>query len=115
MFIDRREHLLNMKNKYLTKCLCVTMAAALSLGRAQAGVLAADGTSLSVTEAAIQSDETAQETAAAKAAVPTQVPTAAPTQTPTAAPTQMPAAQLAEAAEASAQVPARSYSDAAAF
>lgn len=73
MFIDRREHLLNMKNKYLTKCLCVTMAAALSLA-GPAGVLAADGTSLSVTEAAIQSDETAQETAAAKATVPTQVP-----------------------------------------
>ena len=54
------------------------MAAALSLA-GPAGVLAADGTSLSVTEAAIQSDETAQETAAAKAAVPTQVPTAAPT------------------------------------
>ena len=94
-----------MKNKYLTKCLCVTMAAALSLA-GPAGVLAADGTSLSVTEVAIQSDETAQETAAAKATVPTQVPTAAPTQTPTAAPTQMPAAQPAEAAEASAQVPA---------
>ena len=44
MFIDRREHLLNMKNKYLTKCLCVTMAAALSLA-GPAGVLAADGTS----------------------------------------------------------------------
>lgn len=80
------------------------MAAAVSLA-GPAGVLAADGTSLSVTEAAIQSDETAQETAAAKAAAPTQVPTAAPTQTPTAAPAQTPAAQPAETAEASAQTP----------
>ena len=30
MFMNRREHLLNMKNKYLTKCLCITMAAAIS-------------------------------------------------------------------------------------
>lgn len=113
MFIDRREHLLNMKNKYLTKCLCVTMAAALSLA-GPAGVLAADGTSLSVTEAAIQSDETAQETAAAKATVPTQVPTAAPTQTPTAAPTRC----LQRARRSSRSIcpgTGRSYSDAAAF
>ena len=48
MFIDRREHLLNMKNKYLTKCLCITMAAAVSM-TGPASIFAADETSLSGT------------------------------------------------------------------
>ena len=88
MFIDRREHLLNMKNKYLTKCLCITMAAAVSFA-GPAGVLAAEETSLSVTEAAIQSEETSQKSAAAKTAEAVQTPAKQPaevTKAPTLAP-----------------------------
>ena len=51
MFIDRREHLLNMKNKYLTKCLCITMAAAVSIA-GPVSAFAADETALSGAEAA---------------------------------------------------------------
>ena len=51
MFMNRREHLLNMKNKYLTKCLCITMAAAISF-TGTASVFASEETALSETETA---------------------------------------------------------------
>ena len=43
MFIERREHLISMKNKFLTKYLCITLIAAMVLSSSVA-VLAEDGT-----------------------------------------------------------------------
>ena len=102
MFINRREHLLNMKNKYLTKCLCITMAAAVSIA-GPASTFAADETALSGAEAAVSEEaaKTSSESvqisseSAQAPAKPTQVPAEAtqapaePTQTP-AEPTQTP-------------------------
>ena len=78
---------MNMKNKYLTKCLCITMAAAVSL-TGPASAFAADETALS-------GAETAAEGAAETSSEPTQTPAetpsvpAEPTQAPV-DPTQAP-------------------------
>ena len=105
MFMNRREHLLNMKNKYLTKCLCITMAAAISF-TGTASVFASEETALSETETAareaaaepISSEQASAETPSAPpetTSEPAQVPAESvqtpsePTETP-AEPTQIP-------------------------
>ena len=100
MFIDRREHLLNMKNKYLTKCLCITMAAAVSMN-GPVGIFAADEASLSGTETVIQTDETQGKTSADEAA-PTVSEAPAEADKPSPEPTEAPS-EPAEPTEAPAE------------
>ena len=99
MFIHRREHLLNMKNRYLTKCLCITVAAALSVS-GSAAVFAAEEATASGTEINLQAEESQEANATQQeeptvSVEPTSVP-AEPTQAPVkptgtpAEPTQIP-------------------------
>ena len=76
MFMNRREHLLNMKNKYLTKCLCITMAAAISF-TGTASVFASEETALSETETAAReaaAESISSEPAQASAEIPSAPP-----------------------------------------